>query len=46
MKMFFFNKRLQSHNPIEIVLQVINAIINFFVLFAMPKNQQFLKLLM
>ncbi|CEG13225.1 conserved hypothetical protein [groundwater metagenome] len=26
---FFFNKRLQSHNPVEIVSQAINAIINF-----------------
>jgi len=42
---FFFNTRLQSHNSIEIVSQVINAIINFLYFLQCLKNQQFLKIL-
>ncbi len=42
---FFFNARLQSHNSIEIVSRVINAIINFLYFLQCLKNQQFLKLL-
>ncbi len=42
---FFFNTRLQSHNSIEIVSQIINAIINFLYFLQCLKNQQFLKLL-
>ncbi len=41
---FFFNIRLQSHNYIEIVSQVINRIINFLYFLQCRKNQQFLKL--
>lgn len=41
---FFFNKRLQSHNPVEIVSQAINAIINFLYFLQCLKNQKFLKL--
>jgi transposase-like protein len=40
---FFFNARLRSHNPVELVLQVINAIINFLRFLQYLKNQQFLK---
>jgi transposase-like protein len=40
---FFFNVRLKSHDPIDLVLQVIHVIINFLRFLRYLKNQQFLR---